>query len=299
MPSIRDLLSPDAVRLDVSADDWRTAIRASGDLLVTSGVVTESYTEAMIASVEEHGPYIVIAPGFALAHARPDESVQRTGLSLVRLARPVAFGHESNDPVSLVMALAATDDAAHRDALVQIATVLADPAGRARLDGAKSADEVLAAFDAGDTDEPDAAQARSKSTAPAGPSDATAASGASAAATGVGRSSASTASGPSSDEPTVPSKHLILTVCGNGVGTSLFLKSTAEKVLSTWGWSPFLTIEATDTISAKGKAKDADLILTSGAIAQTLGDVGVPVQVIKNFTSTDEIDAALRRQYAI
>src|SRR5690625_5337665 len=76
----------------------------------------------------------------------------------------------------------------------------------------------------------------------------------------------------------------IFTVCGNGLGTSLFLKNTAEQVLDRWGWSPYLSVEATDTISAKGRAKDADVILTSGAIAQTLGDVGVPVEVDRKST---------------
>ena len=92
---------------------------------------------------------------------------------------------------------------------------------------------------------------------------------------------------------------LILTVCGNGLGTSLFLKNTLEQVLGTWGWAPYITVEATDTISAKGRAKEADLILTSGEIAKTLGDVGVPVRVIDNFTSTREIDAVLRDSYDI
>ena len=91
----------------------------------------------------------------------------------------------------------------------------------------------------------------------------------------------------------------ILTVCGNGLGTSLFLKNTLEQVFDTWGWGPYMTVEATDTISAKGKAKEADLIMTSGEIARTLGDVGIPVHVINDFTSTDEIDAALRERYDI
>src|SRR5699024_305083 len=101
------------------------------------------------------------------------------------------------------------------------------------------------------------------------------------------------------DPDTVPSKNLLLTVCGNGLGTSLFLKNTAEQVLDRWGWSPYLDIQATDTISAKGRAQDADVILTSGAIAETLGDLGVPVEVIEDFTSQPEIDAALRRVYAV
>ncbi|WKD61284.1 Ascorbate-specific phosphotransferase enzyme IIB component [Corynebacterium ciconiae DSM 44920] len=97
----------------------------------------------------------------------------------------------------------------------------------------------------------------------------------------------------------MPSKGKILTVCGNGLGTSLFLKNTLEQVLDQWGWTPYLTVEATDTISAKGRAGEADFLLTSGAIAATLGDVGVPVYVIDDFTSTQQVDTALRSLYDI
>ncbi|MFC6257970.1 PTS sugar transporter subunit IIB, partial [Kocuria oceani] len=100
-------------------------------------------------------------------------------------------------------------------------------------------------------------------------------------------------------EPVTESRNKILTVCGNGLGTSLFLKNTLEQVLDRWGWSPYLTVEATDTISARGKAKEADVILTSGEIARALGDVGVPVKVIENFTSTTELDAAMRELYDV
>ncbi len=70
-------------------------------------------------------------------------------------------------------------------------------------------------------------------------------------------------------------------------------------MLERWGWTRFVSIEATDTISAKGRAKEADVVLTSGAIADALGDVGVPVEIIRDFTSQAEIDAALRRTYAV
>ncbi|MBO3138427.1 PTS sugar transporter subunit IIB, partial [Dermatophilus congolensis] len=97
----------------------------------------------------------------------------------------------------------------------------------------------------------------------------------------------------------IPSKGFILTVCGNGLGTSLFLKNTLESVLTTWGWDKYIRVEATDTISARGRAKEADVLLTSGAIAAALGEVGVPVVVIDDFTSSPQIDAALRYVYAV
>ena len=45
--------------------------------------------------VDEHGPYIVIAPGLALAHARPGPEVLADGLAVVTLAEPVPFGHRT------------------------------------------------------------------------------------------------------------------------------------------------------------------------------------------------------------
>ncbi len=58
-------------------------------------------------------------------------------------------------------------------------------------------------------------------------------------------------------------------------------------------------VEATDTVSAKGKAKEADLIMTSAEIGRALGDLGVPMKIISDFTSAREIDAALRQSYDI
>nr|WP_267866007.1 PTS sugar transporter subunit IIA [Kocuria marina] len=273
------LVPTSAIRLDASATDWRDAIRLSGDLLTAAGTAGPSYTEAMIEVVEEHGPYIVIAPGFALAHARPDGSVARTGLSFVRLSEPVEFGNKANDPVQLVMALASVDSKAHQKALASLARVLGTPERRLALDNATSPEGVLAALETG-------SGAKKNPRAVPAP-----------AVSGAANETAPTSESGSSDQ--VPSKGLVLTVCGNGLGTSLFLKNTAEQVLDRWGWSPYLTIEATDTISAKGRAKEADFLLTSQAIAQTLGDVGVPVEIIENFTSQEEIDAAMRHRYAV
>lgn len=131
-----------SITTNATASDWREAIRHAGDGLVAGGVTTEAYTDQMIAAVEEHGPYIVIAPGVALAHARPSESVKKGGLSWVSLASPVEFGHKSNDPVSLVIGLAALDHTAHIEVLRAVAGILSDPAARRRLDAAESADEV-------------------------------------------------------------------------------------------------------------------------------------------------------------
>ncbi|UQN15030.1 PTS sugar transporter subunit IIA [Gulosibacter sp. ACHW.36C] len=275
MSKLSSLISTDAVQLYVPAEDWRSAVIAAGDLLVQTGATEPEYTDSMLATIDEHGPYIVIAPGFALAHARPNASVKRTGLSFVRLANPVEFGAGDNDPVTIVMGMAAADSTEHQQALATLAGVLGDPVRRAALDTANTPEAVLEVL----TSDPAQASAAEPSTP---------------------RHAASVADDREVDlTGTVASKGHILTVCGNGVGTSIFLKNTLEQVLGKWGWAPYFTVEATDTISAKGKSKEADLVLTSGAIAESLGDLGVPVEIIGDFTSQQEIDGALRRRYAV
>jgi PTS system ascorbate-specific IIA component len=108
-----DIISQDNIRLQVNVQDWRGAMKAAGDLLVSGGYTTDRYTQEMITAVEELGPYIVVAPGLALAHSRPAPSVLKTGLSLVTLAQPINFGSEENDPVHIVFGLCATDNNNH------------------------------------------------------------------------------------------------------------------------------------------------------------------------------------------
>lgn len=126
MTTLSELLSPEAIRIGADASNWRAAVRAAGDRLVESGATRPAYTDEMIAAVEELGPYMVIAPGIALAHSRPSPAVLRAGVSLVTLRHPVPFGHRQNDPVRLVVGLAAPDEEGHVTALATLAEFLAD-----------------------------------------------------------------------------------------------------------------------------------------------------------------------------
>jgi PTS system ascorbate-specific IIA component len=69
---------------------------------------------------------MVVAPGIALAHGRPSASVLETGLSLVTLSTPIEFGSQSNDPVSLVIGLAAKDHDSHIDLMAALSQLLMD-----------------------------------------------------------------------------------------------------------------------------------------------------------------------------
>ena len=141
-PRLSDLLGAEAIRIGEPAADWRAAVRLAGDALAATGATTPAYTDEMVATVEQLGPYIVIAPGIALAHSRPSPAVKRPGLSLVTLREPVAFGHRANDPVRLVIGLAAVDEEGHVTALSTLAEFLSDEERRERLMRATSPAEV-------------------------------------------------------------------------------------------------------------------------------------------------------------
>ena len=133
------------IKLNVDASDWRDSMVKSGQLLVDSDYITKDYIDLTIKCVEENGPYIVIIPGLALSHSRPDVSVNKTGLSLITLSKPVCYDCD-NYPVDIVLTLAATHDTSHLQKLQSMAEFISDEENIEFIKNAKSAEEVAKAI---------------------------------------------------------------------------------------------------------------------------------------------------------
>lgn len=112
-------------RARTAFSDWEDAVRTSVALLEELGVATPEYADACVQSLHVNGPYIVLMPGLALAHARPEQGATGLGVSLIRVDEPVAFGHPANDPVDLVFAFATPDPGGHITMLQILAKALA------------------------------------------------------------------------------------------------------------------------------------------------------------------------------
>ena len=123
---LNQALAEGSISVRATASNWKQAIELAGEALVRSNRTTPEYTQAMVQAFEELGPYMVIAPGIALAHARPSEAVLGTGLALITLSEPVVFGSEANDPVQLVIGLAAVDHDSHIDLMASLSELLMD-----------------------------------------------------------------------------------------------------------------------------------------------------------------------------
>lgn len=132
----------DSILIRENVGDRELAIKIAGELLVNSGKVEPSYVQSMLDAVAKFGPYIVIAPGIALAHGKPGDDVIDTGLSLLVLKTPINFKHQQNDPVSLVFGLAARDHESHISIMASLAEVLSDQAKVDSLLRSKDSDQI-------------------------------------------------------------------------------------------------------------------------------------------------------------
>lgn len=146
------LIENNSIRLNQTAADWKEAIKIGTDLLVAAGTIEPRYYDHIINNIEKMGPYIILAPGLAMPHARPEEGVIKTSFALVTLKEPVVFQGE-DEPVSVFITLAGSDSDKHMEGLMEITQTLDDPDSDSGVDLNKilrcqTNEEVLAVIDA-------------------------------------------------------------------------------------------------------------------------------------------------------
>ncbi len=139
-------LTKDFIQLENRATNWEEAIKKSSKPLLEGGFIKESYVDAMINSVKEHGPYIVIAPNIGLPHARPETGSKKVGFSILRLDEPVAFSDQEEHKVRLLISLSCVDSTTHLQILQAIVAILSDEEKHDRIFDAKTPEEILNIF---------------------------------------------------------------------------------------------------------------------------------------------------------
>lgn len=118
------LIENNSIKLNQTAKNWEDAIKIGTDMLVASGAIEPRYYDNIVSKIKEMGPYIVLAPGLAMPHARPEEGVLKTAFGLVTLSEPVDFDGES---ISVLVTLAGSDSDTHMEGIMEITQVFDDP----------------------------------------------------------------------------------------------------------------------------------------------------------------------------
>ncbi|MGY4787674.1 PTS sugar transporter subunit IIA [Bacillus sp. OHL2] len=123
---LNDLLTEQTIKLHQTADTWQEAITKAAQPLLEQNAIKPSYVEAMIQSVHQNGPYIVIAPQVAIPHARPEDGVNKLSMTLMSFKQPISFSKDGKKQVRLVIVLAAIDSMSHLKALKQLTMLLSE-----------------------------------------------------------------------------------------------------------------------------------------------------------------------------
>lgn len=140
--TLSDLLPAQAIQIGVECSDWKEAIEASAKYLLKNGAINENYIKAMIKNVMENGPYIVVAPGFALPHEALNAGASKVGMSLIRLKTPVPFGKKEMDPIEWVCCLSAINKETHLKAMFQLVNLFYNQSFRKQIKECKTGEEI-------------------------------------------------------------------------------------------------------------------------------------------------------------
>ena len=141
------LIENHSIALNQTATSWKEAIKVGTDLLVKAGTIEPSYYDHIISNIEKMGPYIILAPGLAMPHARPEEGVIKTSFALVTLKDPVTFEGE-DEPVSVFITLAGSDSDRHMEGLIEITQESETGVNLDKFLACKTAEDVYAMIDA-------------------------------------------------------------------------------------------------------------------------------------------------------
>lgn len=135
------IIKEEHIQIKEKVSDWEESIQIAAQPLLEVGYFNQAYINSMIQSVHDMGPYIVIAPEIAIAHARPNDDVHKVGLSLLKLNEHINFSDNSHY-ASLIFVLSAIDNEAHLEILRKLATILSDKETVQSLIDANSKSEI-------------------------------------------------------------------------------------------------------------------------------------------------------------
>ena len=135
-------LKEDGILLNAEAENWEEAVRISGRLLYRTGMVKESYIEAMVDTIRENGDYVVIYPDLAIPHAEAEKGAVNEGISFVRLKKPVCFLDHKDKSVTYVIGLSVLNADSINDILYNLVKMFSNDAFKEKLNAIKTEKEM-------------------------------------------------------------------------------------------------------------------------------------------------------------
>ena len=151
-PMLSELLTKEYIRISDEKMDWQAAIRQAAKPLLDHEKIEESYIQAMIKKVQDYGAFIHIGKGIALPHARPEDGVNKIGMSLLKVTQPICLLDDPAHEVQLFICLAAVDNETHLRALSSLTKILSNKEYLNQLLQAQTIEEILNVIEKGENE---------------------------------------------------------------------------------------------------------------------------------------------------
>lgn len=124
LPGVIELLQEVPVLIVEQCSSWQEAIWLAGEPLVANKIVERKYLDTIISQIQYYGPYMFIADGVVLAHAKPEDGVNRLGVGFAVFKEKIMFSDIRN--ANIIITLAAQDQEGHLKVLEDIMDIFAE-----------------------------------------------------------------------------------------------------------------------------------------------------------------------------
>ncbi|MFT4186784.1 MAG: PTS sugar transporter subunit IIA [Micrococcaceae bacterium] len=121
---LTELLTDETIQITNEKLNWEEAIELAAQPLLKEKIIEDEYITAMIDRVKEFGAFINVGDRVALPHARPEDGVNKVGMSLLKTNETVHLLDKKEHPITLFICLAAADNESHLAALAGLTKLL-------------------------------------------------------------------------------------------------------------------------------------------------------------------------------
>ena len=137
------LLDKNCISIVDRVDSWQQGLNLSTQILLDQNYITVEYVKAIYESIKQYGPYILLTPELIMPHARPEQGVLETGISLLKLNNSIEF---FDNDIKVILSLASIDSVSHIEYIKQIVDIISDETKYKYLLDSNNIEEIYELF---------------------------------------------------------------------------------------------------------------------------------------------------------
>ena len=103
-PGLIEFLQAKKIIITKEKFSWQEAVRYAGKVLQDAGSIEKRYLDTVISQLQYYGPFMFVAPGLILIHAKPEDGANRLDVSMTIFKNPVVFSPFYQAKVAITLA---------------------------------------------------------------------------------------------------------------------------------------------------------------------------------------------------